>query len=336
MKLYEIPAFGIDQLRLVETEKPAPGPGHVLVRMTAASLNYRDLMVVRGHYNPKMKLPMVPLSDGVGIVEALGEGVDRFTSGDRVAGIFMQDWIDGRVDKRKFASALGGAIPGVLRDYMLFHQSGLVKPPAHLTDAEAATLPCAAVTAWHALFEEAPSYPGDTVLLQGTGGLSLFALQLAKAAGFRVIITSRSDEKLERARQLGASETINCKRTPDWEEEARRLTNGVGVDHVVEVGGADTLPRSLRAVRMAGTISVIGVLGGNAQAIAPASVLMNSIRVQGIYVGSRAMFERVNRALELHAIRPVVDRVFPWTEAKDAYEYLESQRHFGKICLAIT
>ncbi len=336
MKAYEIPAFGIDQLRLVEAEKPAPGPGQVLVRMTAASLNYRDLMVVRGHYNPKMKLPMVPLSDGVGIVEAIGERVDRFHPGDRVAGIFMQEWFDGRVDKKKSASALGGAIPGVLREYMLFHQSGLVKPPAHLTDVEAATLPCAAVTAWHALFEEAPSYPGDTILLQGTGGVSLFALQFAKAAGFRVIITSSSDEKLERVRQLGADETINYKQTPDWEEAARRLTNGVGVDHIIEVGGADTLPRSLKAVRMAGTISVIGVLGGNGQAIAPAPVLMNSLRVQGIYVGSRAIFERMNKAIELHAIKPVVDRVFPWTDAKNAYHHLESQRHFGKICLAIT
>jgi len=336
MKAYEIPAFGIDQLRLVEREKPAAGPGQVLVRMTAASLNFRDLMVVRGHYNPKMKLPIAPLSDGVGIVEAIGEGVDRFAPGDRVAGIFMQDWIDGRVDKKKAASALGGAIPGILREYMVFNQSGLVKPPAHLSDVEAAALPCAAVTAWHALFEEASSHPGDTVLLQGTGGVSLFALQFAKAAGFRVIITSSSDEKLQRARQLGADETINYKDTPDWEEAARRLTNGEGVDQVIEVGGGDTLPRSLRAVRMAGTVSVIGVLSGNAQALAPAGVLMNSLRVQGIYVGSRAMFERMNKAIEANSIKPVLDRVFPWTEAKNAYEYLERQGHFGKICLAIT
>jgi NADPH:quinone reductase-like Zn-dependent oxidoreductase len=336
MKAFEIPAFGIDQLRLVDSEKPSPSPGQVLVRMTAASLNYRDLMVLRGHYNPKMKLPMVPLSDGVGIVDALGEGVDRFVPGDRVAGIFMQEWIDGRIDRKKFASALGGAIPGVLREYMLFHQSGLVKPPAHLTDVEAATLPCAGVTAWHALFEEAPAYPGDTVLLQGTGGLSLFALQFAKAAGFRVIITSSSDEKLLRARQLGADETINYRNTPDWEEAARHLTSGVGVDQVIEVGGADTLPRSLKAVRMAGTVSVIGVLSGNAQALAPASVLMNTLRVQGIYVGSRTMFERMNKTIELHAIKPIVDRVFHWAEAKNAFEHLESQRHFGKICLAIT
>jgi NADPH:quinone reductase-like Zn-dependent oxidoreductase len=336
MNTYEIPAFGIDHLQVVDREKPVPAPGQVLVRMTAASLNYRDLMVVRGHYNPKMKLPMTPLSDGVGIVEAIGEGVDRFVAGDRVAGIFMQEWIDGRVDKKKSASALGGAIPGVLREYMLFHQSGLVKPPAHLTDVEAATLPCAAVTAWHALFEEGPACPGDTVLLQGTGGVSLFALQFAKAAGFRVIITSSSDEKLQRARQLGADETINYKQTLDWDEAARHLTGGVGVDHVIEVGGADTLPRSLKAVRMAGTISVIGVLGGNAQALTPAPILMNTLRVQGIYVGSRAMFERMNRAFELHAIKPIVDQVFPWTEAKSAYQHLESQRHFGKICLAIT
>jgi NADPH:quinone reductase-like Zn-dependent oxidoreductase len=336
MKTYEIPAFEIDQLRLVESELPVPGPGQVLVRMTAASLNYRDLMVVRGHYNPKMRLPIAPLSDGVGIVEKIGEGVDRFAPGDRVAGIFMQDWIDGRIDKKKAASALGGAIPGVLREYMVFHQSGLVKPPARLSDVEAASLPCAAVTAWHALFEEAPSYAGDTVLLQGTGGVSLFALQFAKAAGFRVIITSSSDEKLKRARLLGADETINYKVAPDWEEAARRLTNGDGVDHVIEVGGADTLPRSIRAVRMGGTISVIGILSGNAQALAPAGVLMNSLRVQGIYVGSRSMFEQMNKAIEVHSIKPVVDRIFSWTDARSAYQYLESEQHFGKICLAIS
>jgi NADPH:quinone reductase-like Zn-dependent oxidoreductase len=336
MKTYEIPAFGIDRLQLVESAKPTPGPGQVLVRMTAASLNFRDLMVIRGHYNPKLRFPMVPLSDGVGIVEAIGEGVDRFAVGDRVSGIFMQEWIDGRINKKKFASALGGAIPGVLREYMVFHQSGLVKPPAHLNDAEAASLPCAAVTAWHALFEEGPAYPGQSVLLQGTGGVSLFALQFAKAAGFRVIITSSSDDKLLRTKELGADETINYKNTPDWEEAAKHFTNGEGVDHVIEVGGADTLPRSLRAVRMAGTVSVIGVLTGNTQALAPVGVLMNSLRIQGIYVGSRAMFERMNKAMEAHRIKPVVDRVFPWTEAKQAYQHLESQRHIGKICLAVT
>jgi NADPH:quinone reductase-like Zn-dependent oxidoreductase len=336
MKTYEIPAFGIEQLRLTESEKPSPGPGQVLVRMTAASLNYRDLMVVRGQYNPKMRLPIAPLSDGVGIVDATGEGVDRFAAGDRVAGIFMQEWLDGPIDKKKFASALGGAIPGILREYMIFHQSGLVKPPAHLSDVEAAALPCAGVTSWHALFEEGSSYPGATVLLQGTGGVSLFSLQFAKAAGFRVVITSSSDEKLHRARQLGADETINYKKTPDWEEEARRLTAGVGVDHVIDVGGGDTLARSMRAVRMGGTISVIGALSGSTQAIAPVGVLMNSLRVQGIYVGSRAMFERMNKVIETHSIRPVLDRVFPWTEAREAFTYMESQRHMGKICLAIT
>jgi NADPH:quinone reductase-like Zn-dependent oxidoreductase len=336
MKTYEIPAFGIDQLRLVECEKPIPGPGQVLVRMTAASLNYRDLMVVRGHYNPKMKLPMAPLSDGVGVVEAAGERASRYAPGDRVAGIFMQDWIDGRIDKKKAGSALGGAISGVLREYMVFDESGLVKPPAYLSDVEVATLPCAGLTAWHALFEEGPSFPGDTILLQGTGGVSLFALQFAKAAGFRVIITSSSDEKLRRARELGADETINYKDAPDWEEAAKHFTRGEGVDHVIEVGGADTLALSLRAVRMAGTVSVIGVLTGNAQTVAPAGLLMNSLRVQGIYVGSRAMFERMNRAMEAHLIKPVVDSVFPWTQAKEAYQHLESQRHFGKICLAIT
>lgn len=334
MKCFEIQQFGVDHLVLIEHEKPVPGPGQVLVKLAAASLNYRDLLVVRGHYNPKMKLPMIPLSDGAGVVEAVGAGVDRFAPGDRVAGIFMQGWQDGRIDRQKAATALGGAIPGILREWMVFDQAGLVKTPAHLTAIEAATLPCAALTAWHALFERASLLPGEVVLVQGTGGVSLFALQFAKTAGCRVIVTSSSDEKLARARLLGADETINYKANPEWDDAARKLTAGVGVDHVVEVGGADTLPRSLKAVRMGGTVSVIGVLSGAANAVNPSSVLMNSLRIQGIYVGSRGMFERMNRAFTAHDLKPVVDRVFPYTECADALRYMESQRHFGKICLA--
>lgn len=334
MKYFEIPEFGIDHLALVEQEQPIPGAGQVLVKLTAASLNYRDLLVVRGQYNPRMKLPMVPLSDGAGVVASVGHGVDRFAPGDQVAGIFMQGWLDGRIDRKKVATALGGAIPGVLREYMVFDQEGLVKTPAHLTGVEAATLPCAAVTAWQALFEQGSLYPGDTVLVQGTGGVSIFALQFAKAAGCRVIATSSSDDKLARARLLGSDETINYRANPDWDDAARKLTAGAGVDHVIEVGGSDTLPRSLKAVRMGGTVSVIGVLGGVANCVSPTSILMNSTRVQGIYVGSRAMFERMNRAIELHAMKPVVDRVFPFTEIREALHYMEAQQHFGKICLS--
>jgi NADPH:quinone reductase-like Zn-dependent oxidoreductase len=333
MKQFEIREFGIDQLVLVDQDVPAPAFGQVLVRMTAASLNFRDLLVVEGQYNPKLRRPMIPLSDGIGVVVEIGPGVTRFQPGDRVTACFMQKWIDGPITREKGASALGGALDGILREYAVFSEDGLVQSPAFLSDEEAATLPCAAVTAWHALFEEERRLPGESVLLQGTGGVSIFALQFAKAAGLRTIITSSSDEKLERTKSLGASEIVNYKSQPKWEEEARSLTGGIGVDHVVEVGGSDTLPKSLRAVRTGGSLSLIGVLSGAAPVVSPTSILMNSIRVQGIYVGSRAMFERMNRAIEFHQIKPVIDRVFPWTEYQEALRYMQSQQHFGKICL---
>ncbi len=333
MKSFEIREFGLDNLSLVEGDIPRPGPGQVLVKTAAASLNYRDYMVVSGLYNPRLKRPMTPLSDCAGVVEEIGSGVTRFKTGDRVAACFMQKWIDGPVTREKAASALGGAIEGVLREFVLFSEDGLVSAPAPLSDEEVATLPCAALTAWHALFEDHPALPGETVLLQGTGGVSIFALQFARVAGLRTIITSSSDEKLQRAKALGASETINYKTTPNWEEEARILTQGQGLDRVIEVGGSDTLPRSLKAVRMEGMISVIGALTGADPTVTPVPILMNSIRVQGVFVGSRAMFERMNRAIEFHRIKPVIDKVFPWLEAAKALHYMESRRHFGKICL---
>lgn len=334
MKACEVQDFGIEKLAFIERDTPRPNANEVLVRMTAASLNYRDYLVVEGMYNPKLHRPIVPLSDGAGVVEEVGANVSRFKKGDRVAGCFMQRWIDGPPDPEKGASALGGAIDGVLREFATFSEEGLVPIPGDLTDKEAATLPCAAVTAWHALFEHSYPKPGETVLLQGTGGVSIFALQFAKAAGLRTILTSSSDEKLARAKHLGADEIINYKTSPKWEEEARKLTNRQGVDQVIEVGGSDTFPRSLRAVRMNGAISVIGVLSGADPTISPVSILMNSIRVQGIYVGSRAMFERMNRAIEFHRIKPVVDRTFKWTEIREALHYMESRQHFGKICLS--
>jgi NADPH:quinone reductase-like Zn-dependent oxidoreductase len=333
VKGFEVQEFGIDKLALVDRETPRPGAGEVLVRLTAASLNYRDYMVVQGAYNPKLKRPMVPLSDGTGVVEEVGSGVTRFKKGDRVAACFMQKWIDGPVNREKAVSALGGAIDGVLREFAVFSEQGLVSVPDVLANEEAAGLPCAAVTAWHALFEDTPRAPGDTVLLQGTGGVSIFALQFAKAAGLCTILISSSDEKLARAKKLGADETINYKSNPKWEEKVRELTNGEGVDHVIEVGGSDTMPRSLRAVRMAGVISVIGALTGGDPTVSPVPILMNSIRVLGVYVGSRAMFERMNRAIELRAIKPIIDKVFNWTEIREALHYMESQQHFGKICL---
>jgi NADPH:quinone reductase-like Zn-dependent oxidoreductase len=290
-------------------------------------------MVIEGVYNPKLKRPMVPLSDGTGVVEEIGSGVTRFKKGDRVAACFMQKWIDGPVNREKASSALGGAIDGVLREFAAFSEQGLVSVPDVLADNEAAALPCAAVTAWHALFEDTPRAPGDTVLIQGTGGVSIFALQFAKAAGLRAILISSSDEKLARAKKLGADEIINYKTNPKWEEKVRELTNGEGVDHVVEVGGSGTMPRSLRAVRMAGIISVIGALSGGDPTVSPVPILMNTLRVQGVYVGSRAMFERMNRAIELHSIKPVIDKIFNWTEVREALHYMQSQQHFGKICL---
>lgn len=333
MKSFEIHEFGIENLVLADRAEPEPGPREVLVRLKAASLNYRDLTLVQGTYNPKLKRPLVPLSDGVGVVEKTGPGVTRFRPGDRVAGCFFQQWIDGPNTKEKGRSALGGAIDGVAREYAVFSEDGLVSIPAFLTDEQAASLPCAAVTAWHALFEERPVLPGETVLLLGTGGVSIFALQLAVLAGLRVIVTSSSDAKLAHAKDLGAHATINYKAIPEWGEQARKLAGGEGVDHVVEVGGSGTMAHSLRAVRIQGTISVIGVLSGREAGISPGSILMNSIRMQGIYVGSRAMFERLLRAIDLHRMQPVIDRTFPFADLKAALLYMESQQHFGKICL---
>jgi NADPH:quinone reductase-like Zn-dependent oxidoreductase len=327
--------FGLDSLTLTDRPEPRPGVGQVLVRMRAFSLNYRDLLVVKGAYNPKLRLPMVPLSDGVGTVAAVSEGVSRVKVGDRVAGIFMQKWLAGEVTEAKARSALGAAIDGVLAEQCIFHEDGLVAVPAHLSDEEAACLPCAAVTAWHALITEGGVKAGDSVLVQGTGGVSLFALQFAKLQGARILITSSSDAKLQRALQLGASEGINYKSTPDWEKRVRELTGDVGVDYVVEVGGAGTLPRSLKAVRMGGRISLIGVLTGGGGEVNPLPILMKNIRVQGIFVGSREMFEAMNRAIAFHQLRPVVDRVFPFTEIREALRYLESGAHFGKVCLRI-
>ncbi len=333
MKAFEIQEFGIDNLALVEREQPHPGPMEVLVRITAASLNYRDYMMVKGAYNPKLKRPLVPLSDGAGVVEEVGEAVTRFKKGDRVAAIFFPNWFEGSPSKANQSKALGGSVDGMAREFAVFSEESLVAVPPSLTDVEAAALPCAAVTAWHALFEHASTAPGDTVLLQGTGGVSIFALQLAAAAGLRVIITSSSDEKLARAQSLGAHHLINYKTTPKWDVPARELTGGRGVDHVIEVGGGNTLGESLRATRTHGFISVIGVLSGGDTAFNVANVLVSSLRIQGIYVGSRDMFERLNRAVELHRIKPVVDRIFPWTDLKGALRHMEGQQHFGKICL---
>ncbi len=333
MRVVEVPTFSIDAAVVAERPEPRPGPGEVLVRVRACSLNYRDLLVIKGLYNKKLPLPLVPLSDGAGEVAAVGDGVTRLKVGDRVAGCFMPAWLDGEVTEAKAKSALGGGGPGMLAEYVVLPAEGVVRTPDHLSAEEAAALPCAAVTAWHALVTEGGLKAGDVVLTQGTGGVSVFAVQFAKMLGARVIATSGSDAKLERVLQLGASDGINYKTTPEWGGKARELT-GAGVDHVVEVGGAGTMPESMRATRTNGRISLIGVLTGAGQ-FNPTPVLMKNLRVQGIFVGSRAMFEAMNRAIALHQMRPVIDRVFPMAETRAALRHLESGAHFGKVVIRL-
>ncbi len=326
--------FGIEHLRLAERPHPELKFGEVLVRVRAASLNFRDLMTVTGVYNPRQPLPLIPLSDGVGEVVAVGDGVTRVAVGDRVAGIFAQGWTAGEPAVEKVrTTTLGGPLDGMLTEYRALSQEGVVRVPDYLNDEEAATLPCAALTAWSALITHGQLKPGDTVLVQGTGGVSIFALQFAKAAGARVIITSGSDEKLERAKALGADEVINYRQAPDWDKAVREMTGGRGVDHVVEVGGAGTLTKAIRSVRFGGHISLIGVLSGRTGEIDIAPVLMQNIRVQGIIVGSREMFEAMNRALEQNRIRPVVDKIFTLDETRQAFGLMAQGGHFGKICI---
>ncbi len=333
MKLYRMQQPGIDNLALCEEPTPRPGPGQALVRVHATSLNYRDLMTVRGGAARGAPLPgLVPLSDGAGEVVEVGEGVTRVKPGDRVAGIFMQRWTAGALTPDANASALGGALHGMMAEYVALGAEGLVHIPAHLSYEEAATLPCAAVTAWHALVEHARVKAGDTVLVQGTGGVSIFALQFARLLGARVIATSSSDAKLARALAMGASDGINYRATPEWDAEALRLTSGLGVDEIVEVGGAGTFARSLNAVRLAGNISLIGVLTGAAEAN-PTPIMRKSLSVRGIYVGSREMFEAMNRAIALHRLVPVIDQIFPFSEAQTALRHMEGAGHFGKIVL---
>ncbi|WP_434389498.1 zinc-dependent alcohol dehydrogenase family protein [Melittangium boletus] len=336
MKAYEIRGgFGLDKLVACERLDPEPGPFQVRVRVKATSLNYRDLMMVRGQYNPRQKLPLVPNSDGAGVVDAVGPGVTRVKPGDRVMGLFSQNWLAGGLTRSTQLQTLGGPLDGALADTMIVHEDGAVPTPAYLSDEEAATLPCAAVTAWSALVTQGGLQAGDTVLVQGTGGVSLFALQIARLMGARVLVTSSKDDKLARARTLGAAEGINYVSTPDWDKAARALTGGVGVDHVVEVGGAGTLERSLRAVRTGGTVSVIGVLSGAAHSVNVLPMLMNNLRVQGIFVGHRASFEAMTRAFAQHELHPVVDRVFPFAEAVAAFEHLQSGAHFGKVVIRV-
>jgi NADPH:quinone reductase-like Zn-dependent oxidoreductase len=335
MRLYRIPSPGkIEHLTMAEADVPRPGTHQVLVRVRAASLNYRDLAIIRGQYGLSALPPdLVPLSDGAGEVVEEGEGVTRVAVGDRVAGIFMQSWQAGEMEMHHGLSALGGAVHGVLAEYVVFDEEGLVKIPAHLSFEEGATLPCAAVTAWNAFYGLKPLIPGQTVLTLGTGGVSVFALQFAVAAGARVIATSSSDEKLAHVLAMGASDGINYRAHEDWNGNARELTGGRGVDHVVEVGGPGTLQRSIFSARLGGVVSLIGVLShGDINTL---TILAGGVIVRGVFVGSRQMFEDMNRAITLHKIKPVIDKTFPFEEAREAYRHLAGATHLGKVVIKI-
>jgi len=334
-------AYQLDrEQKLIQIEKSIPPykSNEVLIRVRAASLNYRDIMVVNGAYGSKTEInPIAPLSDGAGEIVEVGSEVSRLKKGDRVVAAFMPGWIDGELTEEKQSTSLGGGnVSGMLSEFVALPASAVLKIPKHLSFEEAASLPCAGVTAWYALFEGAKVQPGMTILLLGTGGVSMFALQFAKLAGAKVIITSSSDEKLKRARELGADETINYKTYPNWSEKVRELTNGRGVDHAVEVGGPGTLNQTLKAIRYAGSVSLMGVLTGFSDKVDTATILSKNIRVQGTYVGSVAMFERMNAALETSGLKPVVDRVFTFSQALEAYDYLQSGNHFGKVVIKLS
>jgi NADPH:quinone reductase-like Zn-dependent oxidoreductase len=326
--------LGIDALQMKKKAVPQPGHGQVLVRIRAASLNYRDLLVISGSYSRNLPLPLIPLSDGAGEVVEVGAGVSHWQPGDRVAGTFFQDWDGGGINEETPKYAMGGAIDGVLAEYTLFREKGLVRVPANLTFEEGATLPCAALTAWHAL-QSGNLACGQSVLTLGTGGVSLFALQFACSGGARVIATTGSEVKTKRLRDLGADAVLNYRTEPEWEKRVLELTGKRGVDLVVEVGGAGTLGKSLKAVRLGGHISLIGVLSGTTGEVNPLPAVMKNIRIQGIYVGSREMFEAMNRAIVMNDLHPVIDRVFAFAEAKDAFRYLQSGAHFGKVVIAM-
>ena len=334
MRAWQISSFGLHSLEFVERPTPVPGPGEVLVAVRAVSLNFRDLLMVKGLYNPKMRLPRIPCSDGAGEVVQVGPGVSSWKPGDRVAGIFMQNWLDGALAPIRARGALGGDVDGTLAEYPLLHETGLVAIPQHLSFQEAATLPCAAVTAWNAL-AAGDVKPGSNVLIQGTGGVSIFALQFARLRGARIIGISSSNEKLERATTLGLDAGLNYRDNPDWERWALEQTDGEGVDLVVEVGGTGTLPRSLKAIRMGGTIAQIGVLSGAAEPIAIPMILHKMARIHGIYVGSRRDFVEMNRAISLAQLRPVGEE-FHWTQAREVMEKMEEGSHFGKLVLTVS
>lgn len=335
MQVIELSQFGQEHLREVARPDPVPQAGEVVVAVRCASLNYRDILMIAGSYNPRQPLPMVPLSDGAGEVVAVGPGVSRVRVGDRVAGLFAQRWYGGTPNRDQLKATLGGPLDGALQQLWCLPEDGVVRVPDYLSWAEAATLPCAALTAWTALVEQGGLRPGETVLVQGTGGVSVFALQIAVLCGARVIVTSSSAAKLAQARALGAWETLNYAERPDWGKAVLALTGGVGVDHVVEVGGAGTLGQSLIAVRPGGHVAIIGVLAGGSGPVNLTQVLMNNLRLQGVLVGHRQGFEAMCRAFAVAELHPALDRQFSWRQLAQALDFQRQGRHFGKVVLAI-
>lgn len=337
MKVWEITAgFGLDQLRLGDAPEPEPGPGEIKLRLLAASINYRDLVVVEGNYGRAIKPPVVPLSDGVGEVVAVGPGATRFRPGDRVCPSFFPDWTGGgpRDAVMRLERARGASRNGTLAEYLVVDERSPVRVPDYLSDTEAATLPCAGLTAWNALTYGTRTMPGDTVLVQGTGGVSIFALQFGVMLGARVVVTSSSDDKLERAKALGASDVVNYRRQPEWHQEVRRLLPD-GVDRIVEVGGAETVARSIKCVRTGGTIAMIGVLSGARGAVDLPLVVMRFIRLEGITVGSSEHFEAMVKAMAHARLRPQIGAVLPFDRAREAFDLIKAGGTFGKICVTI-
>jgi NADPH:quinone reductase-like Zn-dependent oxidoreductase len=327
--------FGLDHLRLSESATPSPGPRDVLIRMSAASLNYRDLVVLRGQHGKSVVPPLIPLSDGVGRVLEVGSEVQTISIGDRVCPCFFQNWAGGAPPLDIEIGRLGGPLDGVLTTHRVVPASAVVRIPEHLSDAEAATLPCAGVTGWSALNEPAPIRPGETVLILGSGGVALMALLLAKAAGARTIVTTSSAERAERLQALGADLVIDRSANPDWSKAVRRATDGVGCARVLELGGAKTLNDSVKATQTGGTIVLIGNVTGNAAELFLPMVLTRRLTMQSVSVGSRQDFEAMNRSIELHRLRPVVGKVFDFADIADAFQALEQQSEFGNICISI-
>ena len=326
--------FGLENLVACEGELPQPGPNEVLLELSAASLNYRDLVVMRGEHGRAVTTPLIPLSDGVGKVIKTGSAVQDFTTGDRVSPAFFQHWDGGAPPQNLERGRLGGPLDGVLASHGVFPAGSLVRVPAYLTDAEAATLPCAGVTAWSALSEPAPVRPGETVLILGTGGVALLAISLAKAAGARVIVTTSSAERAAQVQKLGADLAINRNEIPNWTKIVREFTDGAGCDRVVELGGAATLMDSVKSTRTGGTIILVGNVTGNTAELFLPLVLTRRLALHSVSVGARQAFEALNRALDHNQIRPVVDTIFPFDKAPDAFRALESGGGFGNVCIS--